>query len=203
MTRNDFMTALRKRISHLPLDEQDAALKYYEEYFDEAASEEEAAQQLGSPDLIADRILSDYGTTAPNAQPAKKQKYTVGYWVGISILLVFASPFILAFGAAGIAVLMALCCVAVAALIAIIVPFFALGVSLVACFFALLYAGAIALATWAPGGILVFGIAFLCGGGGILSCIFTGYLFYWIGLLIKSIFGGFKRNKVAKEARRK
>ena len=47
MTRNEFMTALRKRLSHLPAEEQDAALKYYEEYFDEAESEEEAARQLG------------------------------------------------------------------------------------------------------------------------------------------------------------
>lgn len=44
MTRNEFMTALRKRLSHLPAEEQDAALKYYEEYFDEAESEEEAAR---------------------------------------------------------------------------------------------------------------------------------------------------------------
>lgn len=38
MTRNEFLTALRGRLSALPKEEQDAALKYYEEYFDEAES---------------------------------------------------------------------------------------------------------------------------------------------------------------------
>ena len=44
MTRTEFMAALRSRLSHLPAEEQDAALRYYEEYFDEADSEEEAAR---------------------------------------------------------------------------------------------------------------------------------------------------------------
>ena len=60
MTRNEFLTALRGRLSALPKEEQDAALKYYEEYFDEAESEEDAARQLGSPDSIAEKILADY-----------------------------------------------------------------------------------------------------------------------------------------------
>ena len=59
MTRTEFMAALRSRLSHLPAEEQDAALRYYEEYFDEADSEEEAARQLGSPEDIAARILGD------------------------------------------------------------------------------------------------------------------------------------------------
>ena len=84
MTRNEFMTALRKRLSHLPAEEQDAALKYYEEYFDEAESEEEAARQLGSPDAIADRILADYG--AGNAA-RKGQKEGRSPWFYVSIVL--------------------------------------------------------------------------------------------------------------------
>ena len=55
MTRNEFLTALRGRLSALPKEEQDAALKYYEEYFDEAESEEDAARQLGSPDPLRKR----------------------------------------------------------------------------------------------------------------------------------------------------
>ena len=78
MTRNEFMTALRKRLSHLPAEEQDAALKYYEEYFDEAESEEEAARQLGSPDAIADRILADYG--AGNAASADFSPRALRCW---------------------------------------------------------------------------------------------------------------------------
>lgn len=199
MTRNDFMTALRKRISHLPLDEQDAALKYYEEYFDEAASQEEAAQQLGSPDLIADRILSDYGATAGPVPPAQKQKHSPMYWVGMGLLILFASPFLLGLGGAALGVAIGLFACIIGVIVCIVAPFLVLGVVLVACFFMLLYAGAIGLAAWVPGGILILGLAFLLGGLGLLSCVFTGYLCYWIGLLFKTIFTSIKPKKEARK----
>ena len=87
MTRNEFMTALRKRLSHLPAEEQDAALKYYEEYFDEAESEEEAARQLGSPDAIADRILADYGAGSA-ARKGQKEGRSPWFYVAIVLLCI-------------------------------------------------------------------------------------------------------------------
>jgi uncharacterized membrane protein len=195
MTRNEFMTALRRRLSHLPPDEQDAALKYYEEYFDEAASEEEAAQQLGSPDAIADRILSDY---APPAQVPPKKEHSAWYWTGIVVLFVFASPFLLALGAAALAIGLGLAACALGAIVLVVTPFLALSISLICCFFALLWAGAIALPTFMPGGLLLLGVALLCGGLGLLNGVLTGYLCYWIGLLFKKIFSSRKQKKEAK-----
>ena len=41
MTRNEFMAVLRKELKKLPQGEIDAAVDYYEEYFDEAGKEPE------------------------------------------------------------------------------------------------------------------------------------------------------------------
>lgn len=196
MTRNEFMAALRRRLDHLPPEEQDAALKYYEEYFDEAASEEEAAQQLGSPDAIADRILSDYAP--PAAASPKKEGRSALYWTGIVLLCVFASPFLLSLGAAALGVALGLAACVLAALVCAVAPFFALSLAFLCCFFALLWAGAVAMPAFMPGGLLLMGAALLCGGLGLLNGVFTGYLCYWIGLLFKKIFSSRKRKKEAR-----
>ena len=41
MTRKEFIEKLRSEISKLPQEEIDAAIEYYEEYFDEAGKENE------------------------------------------------------------------------------------------------------------------------------------------------------------------
>ena len=109
MTRTEFMAALRSRLSHLPAEEQDAALRYYEEYFDEADSEEEAARQLGSPEDIAARILGE-GAQAQAEQPQTAQqpvqppkpKHSPWFWAGIVTLCIFASPVLLGVAAAAL-----------------------------------------------------------------------------------------------------
>lgn len=178
MTRIEFMAALRGRLSHLPPEEQDAALRYYEEYFDEAASEEEAARQLGSPEDIAARILGESAQpqpSQPQSVPPQKQGHSAWFWVGIVTLCVFASPVLLGLAAAAVS------------------PFLALSVAMLATCVLCLYLAAGAAGVFAPGAVLLCGIGLLCGAVGVLSGIFTGYLCYWIGLLFKAIFGGFRR----------
>ena len=134
MTRNEFLTALRGRLSALPKEEQDAALKYYEEYFDEAESEEEATRQLGSPDSIAEKILADYAPP-PAAMPAPspapeapaKPRHSAWYYVGIVTLCVLASPMLIGLGAAALGIVLAMLVVLLAVLICIVAPFFAVG----------------------------------------------------------------------------
>jgi len=62
MNRLQFMSELRRALSVLPEEEQANALRYYEEYFDDAGSEreKEAAAELGNPQKIAEQILADY-----------------------------------------------------------------------------------------------------------------------------------------------
>ena len=174
MTRNEFLTALRGRLSALPKEEQDAALKYYEEYFDEAESEEDAARQLGSPDSIAEKILADY--TPPPA------------------------PMLIGLGAAALGIVLAMLVVLLAVLICIVAPFFALSAALLASGGYVLALAFGAAPIFLPGGVTLFGTGLLLLSLGLLCSVFTGYLCYWIGLLFKKIFSSGKRKKAVKGA---
>lgn len=196
MTRTEFMAALRGRLSHLPPEEQDAALRYYEEYFDEAASEEEAARQLGSPEDIAARILGESAQpqpSQPQSAPPQKQGHSAWFWVGMVTLCVFASPVLLGVAAAALGIAVGVAAVVLALAVAAVSPFLALSVAMLATCVLCLYLAAGAAGVFAPGAVLLCGIGLLCGAVGVLSGVFTGYLCYWIGLLFKAIFGGFRR----------
>lgn len=87
MNRADYMAALRRALSVLPEEERANALRYYEEYFDDAGPENEAKaiEELGEPAKVAAQILADYRelTAVPHAQPMKEKRR----WRGISPLL--------------------------------------------------------------------------------------------------------------------
>lgn len=198
MTRTEFMAALRGRLSHLPAEEQDAALRYYEEYFDEADSEEEAARQLGSPEDIAARILGEGAQTpAPQPQTAPSQpprpKHSPWFWVGITALCVFASPVLLGLAAAALGLLIGAAAIVLALVCAVICPFLVLSVTMLATFVLCFYMAAGAAGIFTPGAVLLCGIGLLCGALGLLSGVFTGYLCCWTGLLFKKVFGSFRR----------
>ena len=59
MSRDDFLRELKSRIGHLPQEEQDAAMEYYREYFDECGDDAAAWEALGSPAEAAARILGE------------------------------------------------------------------------------------------------------------------------------------------------
>ena len=58
MNRADYMAALRRALSVLPEEERANALRYYEEYFDDAGPENEAKaiEELGEPAKVAAQI---------------------------------------------------------------------------------------------------------------------------------------------------
>ncbi len=62
MNRTDFMKELRAGIVKLPYQEAEAALEYYEEYFEEAGAENEerVLEELGDPKAIAKQIMEDF-----------------------------------------------------------------------------------------------------------------------------------------------
>jgi len=69
MNKTEFLSCLAFRLSSLPFDERETAVKYYEEYFGDAGEENEQAiiAELGSPDAVADSIIKDYFNTAEDA----------------------------------------------------------------------------------------------------------------------------------------
>ena len=204
MERNEFLSVLRGLLKELPDEEIDSAVRYYEEYLDEAEDEEDALQQLGSPKQIAERILADVDrTAAPTVaeeavKPAKKRNP----WkvTGMVVLLVCASPLLISLGAVVLSLAVSLAAVLLSAIVSVIVPFLALSIALIACCFVMLgWAGGL-VGVFTPGGVLLCGIALMCGALGIVCSIFTGYLFRWTGLLLKELFAAFKFRKKEAQA---
>lgn len=89
MTRNEFMAVLRKELKKLPQEEIDAAVDYYEEYFDEAGPEMEAQviEELGSPKKIAGQIKADYAVRKLDEEEgsAARKGLSAVWWVIIGI----------------------------------------------------------------------------------------------------------------------
>ena len=71
MKKYEYLSELEKRLSALPEAERRDALNYYEEYFDAAGPDKEAATaaELGDPAEAARKILEGEGLT-PDADPA-------------------------------------------------------------------------------------------------------------------------------------
>ncbi len=62
------MKSLEHGLRRLPKEDYDRAISYFEEYFEDAGSEneEQAIEDLGSPALAADQIIRDFAVE--NAQ---------------------------------------------------------------------------------------------------------------------------------------
>lgn len=90
MTKKEFLSRLKNCLSPLSQEERDNAVRYYEEFFEDCESEEEALKQLGSPEEIAKQILSENGvenTVPPLSEPANKTgKVNTGLVIAIIIL---------------------------------------------------------------------------------------------------------------------
>lgn len=68
MNKNAYLSELRARLVSIPLDEREAAVKFYEEFFEDAGEENEQAviADLGSPSELAKSIISDQSAYSRN-----------------------------------------------------------------------------------------------------------------------------------------
>ncbi|MCR4644506.1 MAG: hypothetical protein K5695_03735 [Oscillospiraceae bacterium] len=94
MTATEFLTQLDAALLGLTRDERENALEYYREYFaDAGADADAAAENLGSPQSVAERIIAEADGTAepglaaqqgiaPQQTAAQQQSYTTDYGYG-------------------------------------------------------------------------------------------------------------------------
>ena len=105
MRKNEFLAALRARLSALPVAEREERIGFYSEMIDdrieEGLSEEAAVDGVGSVEDIADQILSE----VPPARVEVKEKRKLG--AGVIVLLALGSPIWLSLAVAAFAVLIA------------------------------------------------------------------------------------------------
>lgn len=117
MNRREFIERLTEEISRLPQEEIDAAVEYYEEYFDEAGpeKEQEVLERLGSPKKVAGQIKSEYAVRLfdEEEKPTVKKSLSAAWYVVLGICSAPVSiPLAAALGALIISIFVALiCCV--------------------------------------------------------------------------------------------
>ena len=127
MKKQEFLSALAKRLSGLPKQETEERLHFYSEMIDDrmedGISEEEAVQEVGEADRIAEQILAEAGMLPiPN-----KGKKPLHVWT--IVLLVLGSPIWFSLLVAAFAIVFSL----YVSLWSVIISLWAVFASLIAC----------------------------------------------------------------------
>ncbi len=78
MTRDEYMTALKNNIQSLTIDEQNEALQYYSDYFDDAGDDEKAMKELGTPEEVAAVIREKFSNTLVKNQNNNQDEESTG-----------------------------------------------------------------------------------------------------------------------------
>ncbi len=78
MNRIQFMTELAELLQDISVEERIEAMKYYNDYFDEAGeeNEEDIVKELGSPERVAAEVKAGLGETAASAGEFRETGYT-------------------------------------------------------------------------------------------------------------------------------
>jgi len=171
------MKELRRNLEALPFEEREAAISYYEEYFDEAGPdrETETIESLGSPEAIAAELKADYAVNKPPKTPREGASK-----VWLVILAIFAIPIALPLAIALAAVIFSL-------FVALLAVIFSIGVAAIA----LLVGGILTLVSGF--GVIATGplttLFFLGGGLALLGIgILFGYLSYIVAVKLLGAF---------------
>ncbi|MDE6708289.1 MAG: DUF1700 domain-containing protein [Oscillospiraceae bacterium] len=93
MTVNEFLQELEKNLSSLKPEERQSAMAYYREYLEEAGdSAQEAIENLGSPQSVAERILSESELELNESKKSQK-KSNISTIIAGSLILLATCPF--------------------------------------------------------------------------------------------------------------
>ena len=209
MTKNEFLGALRARLSGLSESDIEEHISFYsemiEDRIEDGASEEDAVCGIGSVEDIAAQIIADVPLTKI-AKERIKPKRRLRTWE--IVLLAVGSPIWLSLGIAAAAVILALYVV----LWSLIISLWAVFVSLVACALGLsvagiamiggpyVFAGVImASESHVFSGIALIGVGLVCAGLGIFLFFGCNAATKGAILLTKKIALGVKKAFMRKE----
>jgi len=164
-SREQYMNELKHALRRLPKEDFDAACAYFEEYFDEAGTENEllAMEDLGSPRQAARELIVSLAVKN-SREPARTdvKKGFSSVWVGI--LAVFAAPIALPLAFAAVLVVASLGLSVFLILLSVALC----GAAAVLCGILSVVAGAIYLFQ-APGDALAnIGMGLMCLGVGVI-----------------------------------
>mgnify|MGYP005769772571 CR=1 FL=1 len=176
MNRNEYMAALRRALSALPEEERASALRYYEEYFDDAGpeNEQQVISDLGAPEKVAEQILADYRelTAVPHQGAGGASGNPKRRWRGVPpwlliVLVLLAIPVGLPLlgvliGVIGAIAGILLAAVAIAIVVVVIIPLTLLITGVILCGFSFALWGIPASAVTTLGcGLVLFALGVL------------------------------------------
>lgn len=172
MNRQEYMERLEHRLKRLPKEDRERALAYFTEYFEDAGPEreEQAAEDLGSPELAAEQIIRDLAVEHASEPAGSVRRSFSAFWVGI--LALFAAPVALPLALAFGAVLLALILVLAALVFSVFLIALSLVLSAIPCIFVSLWL----VVTSFADGLATLGFGLLILGVGILMTL-LGILF--------------------------
>ena len=180
--RGEFIAQLKEKLRNLTHDEVASAIAYYEEYFDDAGSENEqrVIMELDTPAEVASKIISE--VTIKNLDGSKGTTIAGLNAIWVVTLGIFASPIALPLAIALVALVFSCVIVVLSFLLALAITAAALMAGAVV----LLATSAVLIFSDFPTGLFFIGIAFIMGAGGML-------LFTAIGFLSKIAINGIAR----------
>ena len=180
MTKEQYMTQLKKYLHRLPKQDYDDAIEYFEEYFGEAdeTGQQKLMEELGTPkeaarDLISNLLDKRLDENAASDKPVRKGT------LKIALLAVCAAPIAVPLLAALFAVLLsvAIC------MFAVYICIFVLALSAFLIGGKLFIRGIIAIPFSASGSFIILGLGLFGIGLSILLCILGIYLCKWTCIL--------------------
>ena len=193
MNRREFMNSLREELSKLPPEERDAAVEYYEEYFDEAGweNEQEVIDQLGSPKKVAGQIKSEYAVRLfdETEKPSARKGLSAVWYVIIGICSAPVSiPFALCLGILAITIFIAvICCI-----IGVFAGLIGAAIGSLACVIVGIMAIPVALST----AVLMIGVGL--GGLGVMAAM-TALLFIGVRAAVKAMMRSVRKRNERKK----
>jgi len=184
MTKEQFLYALRTRLSQLPESEIQKSLSYYDEMIsdlmDDGMSEYEAVAHIGDVGEVAQQILNEQPLSTLIKTKVKPRRG----WTPLAIVVaIIGSPIWLS-------ILIALCAVGIAlyvTMIAIAISVFAVVISLIVAGIALIIAAFLSFSPTAGGMLALIGGGIAVVGLGILAFIAAKYIVKGLVLLTRSI----------------
>lgn len=200
MNRSEFMSELKVQLKRLSPEERSNLIAYYEEYFDEAGPEGEAAliAELGSPEEVVKRVLAE----SPEYTFRRNKPLTAWNIVWIVLASPIAIPLLLAVAAVWFSLVLVVWALLLTALILLFVPAI-VGVALVAGGAYALLIGLAVLAQHLPTTIYSLGFGlFSIGLGGLILYFYSRHFRRLLRLVVQG-FVGTARIAIHPIARRK
>ena len=184
MTKEQFLYALRMRLSQLPEPEIQKSLSYYDEMIsdlmDDGMTEYEAVDHIGDVGEVAEQILSEQPLSTLIKTKVKPRRG----WTPLAIVIaVIGSPIWLS-------ILIALCAIGISlyvTMIAIAISVFAVVISLVVAGIGMIIAAFLSFAHSVGGMLALIGGGIAVIGLGVLAFIAAKYIVKGLVLLTKSI----------------